>query len=172
MWTCISATASGVTIPGNDGNRSASARQYLLLGERRLGALHFGVLQLFGGAGLGRTSRFALDTRSTAQQLGVVSASGPLSFTVSVQRSTSDDWQLFEPTGIGLKRPAPYYELRDVVTELAYQRGRVALSTSRTWRSGVGATSGKGEGFAIAASWHRSPIRRSFRHWLVMRPKK
>jgi len=149
-----SATASGITIPGSDGNRSALFRQYVRLGEFRLGALDFDAVRLFGGAGAGRTSRYSLDSRGTAQHLGLSSTHGPLSFTVTVQRATSDDWQLFEPTGIGLKRPAASYELRDVTTELSWQRGRVALSTSGSWRAGVGATSGKGQVLATAVSWN------------------
>ncbi len=142
-----STTTIGITLPGNDGNRAVLLRQYV----------QFGAARLFAGAGLGRTSRFGLDSRSTAQQLGAWSArgafGGELGGTLTLQRFRTDDWQLIEAAGIILKAPAPAYGLHDAALDLAWQRARFSVSASHTWRAGFGETVGTGQGHAFAASW-------------------
>ncbi len=150
-WTLseveASTTTIGITMPGNDGNRAALFRQYV---QHR-------AIRLFAGAGVGRTSRYGLDSRSAAQQLGAWSTRntwrGTLAGTLTLQRSTTNDWQLIEAAGLVLKAPAPSYGLHDAAFDIAWQRARFAMSASHTWRAGFGETRGTGRGHAYAASW-------------------
>jgi len=154
-WTVgefeASTTTVGIAMPGQEGNRALLFRQHV---QR-------GAVRVFAGAGVGRTSRFSLDSRSAVQQLGASSARGALggafggSFTgsLTLQRATTNDWQLIEAAGIVLKAPASSYGLHDAALELAWQRARFAGSASYAWRAGFGETRGTGQGHAFAASW-------------------
>ncbi len=141
----VSATSIGVTWPGRSGNRSVLLRQEFGTNHVRIG----------GAVGSGRTSRYALESGGAVQQLSVTAMSRLHQFSgsLSAQRGTTDDWQLMEAAGIVLRRPAPSYEIRDLQATLSWNGSRTALSASRTWRAGVGASSGIARGYALSATW-------------------
>ncbi len=139
----VSATSLGVTWPGNDGNQSVLVRQSV---ER-------GAIRLFGGVGWGKTLRYNLDTRGGVFNVGLAGTRGPLVGTVTLQRATTDDWQLMEASGIILKRIVPWYVLHDATVDVAWHLSRVSLAASRSWRAGFGDTQGTSNGFALAATW-------------------
>lgn len=138
-----SATSLGVTWPGNDGNQSVLVRQSV---ER-------GAFRVFGGVGWGKTLRYGLDTRGSLFNAGLAGTRGPLVGTVTLQRATTDDWQLMEASGIILKQVAPWYGLHDAAVDVAWHLSRVSLTASRSWRAGFGDTRGTSNGYALAAAW-------------------
>ena len=148
-----SATSIGITMPGANGNRSLLFRQQVQLGS----------LRLFASAGAGNTSRNQLNSHSTAQQLGATATrrifGDAFSLTTTVQRATTDDWQLMEAADFSLRSAAEWYGMHDATAELLWQFGGVAISASKTWRAGFGATHGTGNGYAIASLW---PLRGPF----------
>ena len=80
----------------------------------------------FGAVGFGKTLRFDpltqlfdIHTRSRTLNAGVSGTRGPLTGTVTLQRATTDDWQLMEASGIFLKRVAPSYGLHDADVDLS-----------------------------------------------------
>lgn len=146
----VSATSFGVAWPGHHGNRSALVRQSVPLGSWRV----------FGAAGGGRTLRFDpltlgydLHTRSQVVNVGVSGGRGPFAGTVTLQRATTDDWQLMEASGIFLKQVAPSYGLHDAEVEVSWQTPRVGVTLSRGWRAGFGETQGTSNGYGWSAIW-------------------
>ena len=145
-----SATSFGVAWPGSNGNQSVLFRQ----------SLQTGAVRVFGAVGFGKTlrfdpltQRFDIDTRGRVINAGVSGSRGPLSGTVTLQRATTDDWQLMEASGIFLKRVAPSYGLHDADVDLSWQTRRVGVTVSRSWRTGFGDTRGTANGYAASASW-------------------
>lgn len=145
-------TTNGLAWPGSSsGSRSVAARQSVLLGP----------VTLHGSAGVGRTDRYLMSTRGHAFALGGdvqrVIGRSVWRLGVSGQRSFTDDWMLMEASGIVLEREVPAYTLDDVSIDLAWRMSRWALSASRSWRQGAGATLGRTNGFSVTASWQLSP---------------
>lgn len=138
-----SATSIGLTLPGNDGNRSVFFRQQLQLGAVRV----------FGGAGFGNTSRHRLESHGGTQHVGVSATRAGFTLTTTAQRATTDDWQLMEAAGFSLRTNSEWYGMHDATAELLWQSHRVAIGASQTWRAGFGATRGTGRAQTIAASW-------------------
>lgn len=148
-----SATSFGVAWPGTNGNQGVRLRQ----------SLQTGAVRLFAAAGFGKTlrfdpltQRFDTDTRGRVISLGASGMRGPLTGTVTLQRATTDDWQLMEASGIILKRVAPWYGLHDAEFELTWQSRRLAFTASRSWRAGFGDTQGTGNGYAVSGAWRVS----------------
>jgi hypothetical protein len=152
----ISATSIGFTVPGANGNRSALLRQSIGYGPVRHGVPSHEAFALFAAVGVSRTSRYELDSRGAVQQLGGEAARGPWRTSLTLQRATSDDWQLMEAAGIVLWRPASAYTLHDATLDLSWRSPRVTIGASRSWRAGVGATRGTGRGFSMLAAWQLS----------------
>jgi hypothetical protein len=138
-----SATSLGVAWPGNDGNQSVLVRQ----------SVQRGAWRVFGSAGWGKTLRYGLDTRGGVFNAGFAGTRGPVVGTVTLQRATTDDWQLMEASGIVLKRIVPWYVLHDATVDVAWHLPRVSLTASRSWRTGIGDTQGTSNGYALAAAW-------------------
>ncbi len=148
-----SATSIGIVTPGAHGNRSLLFRQ-----QAQLGAL-----RLFASASAGNTSRNQLNSHSTVQQFGATATRRILgdafSLTTTVQRATTDDWQLMEAADFRLRTSSEWYGMHDATAELLWQFGGIAISASKTWRAGFGATHGTGSGYAIASLWQlRGPF--------------
>jgi hypothetical protein len=143
----VSATTNGLVLPGANGNRSAAVRQ----------ALQLGSVSVFGGAGLGRTSRLQLDSRGHAFSVGADWLHGAWRVAVTGQRAFTDDWQLMEASGIELRRVVPAYIIDDVTLDLSWRRSRWWLGGSRSWRAGSGATTGTATGHSLVAAWQLSP---------------
>ena len=131
----VSTTTIGIVLPGNDGNQSASARQYVRLGG----------VQMFAGGGVGSTSRYHLESTSAALQLGATSVWRAFTGTAAFQRAKTDDWQLMEASGIYLRAAAPAYQLNDATVELSWRVPRVTIIASQSWRAGFGNTRGMAE---------------------------
>jgi len=150
-WTTTdieaSATSIGITMPGGNGNRSILFRQQVQLGH----------LGLFANVGAGNTSRYQLNSHSTVQQIGAIATrrifGDAFSLITTTQRATTDDWQLMEAADFGLRSAADWYGMHDASAELLWQSGGLAVSASKTWRAGFGATRGTGSGYSIASSW-------------------
>lgn len=143
----VSATTSGLLLPGSNGNRSAALRQ----------SVRVGAVTLFGSAGLGRTSRLDLESRGRAVSAGADWQPGAWRVGVSGQRADTDDWQLMEASGIELRRVAPAYVVHDLTADVAWRRGRWWLGASHSWRAGSGATVGSARGHSLLAAWQLSP---------------
>lgn len=139
----MSATSLGVTWPGADGSQSVLLRQYVSRGPVRA----------FAGAGVGQTRRPELEANGRLVHAGVEATRGAFTGQLSVQRATTDDWQLMEASGIVLKRVVPSYGLHDATLELAWQRARVRLVASHGWRAGFGETQGTSTGYGVSAAW-------------------
>ena len=140
----VSTTTVGIVLPGNDGNNSVSLRQHVRVKG----------LQLFAGGGVGNTSRYALNSNSAAINAGVTGARGPFVGTASVQRATTDDWQLMEASGIFLRAAAPAYQLHDATLELLWRGPRaITVTASQSWRAGFGNTTGTSSGGALLVTW-------------------
>ncbi len=142
----VSATSIGLTLPGSNGNRSALLRQ----------SISRDAVSVFAGAGISRTSRYALESHGAVQQVGATAAHRGAVAAFTWQRSTSNDWQLMEAAGIVLRRAARSYELHDATVDVSWRSERATLSASQSWRAGAGATSGRGHGFALLAAWQLS----------------
>ncbi len=145
-----SATSLGVTWPGRDGSQSLLVRQ-------RVGS---GSLRLFGALGVGYSQRPdllsvppTLIARASLINTGLEAVSGAFSGTVTLQRATTDDWQLMEASGIVLKRTVPSYELHDAVLDVTWRGARASVSASRSWRTGFGETRGTSNGYGLSAAW-------------------
>lgn len=139
----VSTTTIGIVLPGNDGNQSAAARQFMRLPG----------VQLFAGGGIGNTSRYQLESSSAAVQLGATSTWRAFSGTASFQRAKTDDWQLMEASGIYLRAAAPAYQLNDAIVELSWRIPRMTVTASQSWRAGFGNTKGTSSGGTLAAIW-------------------
>lgn len=140
----LSATTNGIVLPGSNGNQSAMLRQFW-----RVRAV-----ELSASAGAGRTSRLRNASSGHAFGAGAewLLQNGHWRVGTSLQRSSSDDYQLMEASGIALGRIATRYTLNDVNAQLSWQRGPLWINAQRGWRRGVGATVGNAHGFNVSAA--------------------
>jgi hypothetical protein len=143
----VSATAIGIRLPGSNGTQSVALQQ----------GVHRGSLRVFVGAGVGRTSRYLLDSRGADVNAGIGITRGTFTGSVTLQQATTDDWQLMEASGFALTRAAPSYALRDARIDVAWRVARVQLTASGSARAGTGATRGNASGLSGTATFQLGP---------------
>lgn len=143
----VSATTIGLVMPGHNGNRSASARQFVQLGP----------IGLTGGGGTGRTSRLSLDSKGHAYSGGLTLDVRGLHAGVTLQRAYTDDYQLMEASGITLWRQAMHYTLRDVTGDVSWRSARWFVAAGLGRRDGLDATLGSAKSSMFSAGWQATP---------------
>lgn len=143
----VSATTIGLVMPGHNGNRSASARQFVQLGP----------IGLTGGGGTGRTSRLSLDSKGHAYSGGLTLDVRGLHAGVTLQRAYTDDYQLMEASGITLWRQAMHYTLHDLTGDVSWRSARWFVAAGLGRRDGVDATQGSAKSSMFSAGWQATP---------------
>ena len=119
-------SAFGVYQLGRGGNLSSYLRQRVALSDGGL----------WVGGAAGHTSRDGISSHSTAVDVGASIRFGDFETNFSWARLRSDDWKLLEASGIFLERDAAAHDLDDKAVTLHYERARVKVDLSRTWRDG------------------------------------
>lgn len=126
----IAGAGFGVYALGRGGNFSSYLRQRFVLSR--------GSVWLGGAAG--RTLRDDISSHATGVDAGASVRSGAFEARASFTRVRSSDRKLFEAAGILLPGDATTYDLDDVVVALRYERPRLTLDVSNSWREGRRAT--------------------------------
>lgn len=142
----VSATTNGFALPTSNGNRAVAVRQAFTVRAIEL--------SVFGGAG--NTSR--LDIRTQGQRVGGALAwqrttsLGTWRTGAQLAHSWTDDFKLMEASKIFLREVAPAYTVLDRQFDASWQRGRLWVQASRSWRAGRDRTIGSATGFHLAGA--------------------
>ncbi|HVT37583.1 MAG TPA: glycogen-binding domain-containing protein [Gemmatimonadaceae bacterium] len=126
----VTGAAFGIYQLGRGGNVSSYLRQRLALPEGGF----------WVGGAAGHTTRDEISSHSTAVDVGLSVRLGDFETSFSWARVRSDDIKLLEAAGVFLLRDAPAHDFDDRTIALQYQRARVKLDVSKTWREGQRAT--------------------------------
>jgi len=110
-----------------------------------------------GGAWLsladGQTLRDLDSSHGTAVEGGAWIQGGGFTASVSSSRLRTDDWPLFEASGIFLNRDAYSYDVDDVMASLRWVNGPFTADVQKTWRVGRRATNAAQQAVLWGASW-------------------
>jgi hypothetical protein len=126
----VTGAAFGIYQLGRGGNVSSYLRQRLALPEGGFWA----------GAAAGHTTRDEISSHSTSADVGLSVRFADFETSFSWARVRSDDKPLLEAAGVFLVRDAAAYDFDDRTVSLQFQRARVKLDVSNTWRDGQRAT--------------------------------
>jgi len=142
----MTVAAFGASLLARGGSFSGNVRERLSLGATGFWA---------GGA-FGGTSRDGAASHSTAVEIGASWRKGDFEALASATRLHSDDVSLFDAAELFLPNGGNY-GITDLMGEVRYERGPVALDATETLRSAVGASPGSQSAFFITAVWTITP---------------
>jgi hypothetical protein len=143
----VTGAAFGVYALGRGGNVSSFLRERLVLEGG----------SLWAGGSAGHTMRDGNSWHSTDVDFGGSLRSGGFEAAVSYDRQRTDDGPLMEAAGILLADQSTVYDFGDASIAAHYERGRLTLDASHTWRSGVRQTSASQTAFAWSIEYALTP---------------
>lgn len=137
----VSGAAFSLQSLDRGGNGGAFIRQHWILNQRGGAWL---------GTALGRTSRDAVSSTSSAADVGAWGRVGPLYSSLSVGRVESTDWPLLAAAGAMRDPAATDYDLQEAQFVLQGQYGPHELSATGSWRRGIGLTTLRDDAYTIS----------------------
>jgi hypothetical protein len=143
----VTGAAFGVYALGRGGNVSSFVRERLVLEGG----------SLWAGGSAGHTMRDGNSWHSTDVDFGGSLRSGGFEASVSYDRQRTDDRPLMEAAGIFLTDQSTVNDFEDAGIAAHYERGRLTLDASHTWRTGVRQTFARQRAFAWSVEYLLSP---------------
>ena len=143
----VTGAAFGVYALGRGGNVSGFVRERLVLEGG----------SLWAGGSAGHTMRDGNSSHATDVDFGGSLRSGGFEASVAYNRQRTDDGPLMEAAGIFLTDQSIVYDFEDAGIAAHYERGRLTLDASQTWRTAVRQTVVRQAAFAWSAEYVLTP---------------